>query len=102
MNQKRQYKSYPQEFKEEAVALVTEQGYSVAEASQSLGIRANQLYNWKKKLEEVAGDSMLNADEKSELLALRKEVKRLRMEKEILKKASAFAMPFGCFAKEMK
>ena len=96
MSKKRTYKHYTQEFKEEAVALVSEQGYSVSEAAASLGIRTNQLYNWKKKLEEAKAGSMLSADEKAELLDLRKEVKRLRMEKEILKKASAF------FAKEMK
>ena len=50
MNQKRVYKSYPKEFKEEAVALVTEQSYSAAEAAESLGIRANQLYDWKAKV----------------------------------------------------
>ena len=96
MSKKRDYKSYTQEFKEEAVALVTEQGYSVADAAESLGIRTNQLYSWKKKLEEAKGDNLLNTDEKAELIKLRKENKRLRMEKEILKKASAF------FAKEMK
>ena len=96
MSKKRQYKSYSQEFKEEAVALVTEQGYSVSEAAASLGIRTNQLYGWKQKQAADQGDHLLNTEEKSELLALRKEVKRLRMEKEILKKASAF------FAKEMR
>ena len=96
MSKKRQYKTYSQEFKEEAISLVTEQGYSVADAAQSLGIRSNQLYGWKKKHEETTSDNMLNPDEKAELVNLRKEVKRLRMEKEILKKASAF------FAKEMK
>ena len=96
MSEKRTYKSYTQEFKEEAVALVTEQGYSVLQAAESLGIRTNQLYQWKQKLEQSKQDSLLNSNEKSELVALRKEVKQLRMEKEILKKASAF------FAKEMK
>ena len=96
MSKKRQYKSYSQEFKAEAVALVTEQGYSTAEAAASLGIRMNQLYDWKQKQEAAKGDHLLNTEEKSELLALRKEVKQLRMEKEILKKASAF------FAKEMR
>lgn len=96
MSKKRQYKSYSQEFKEEAVALVTEQGYSVTDAAASLGIRTNQLYGWKKKQEESKAGHLLTADEKAELLGLRKEVKQLRMEKEILKKASAF------FAKEMK
>ena len=44
MSQKRQYKQYPKEFKEEAVALVNEQGYSVPEASNSLGVNPNVLY----------------------------------------------------------
>ena len=96
MSKKRQYKRYSQEFKEEAIALVTEQGYSVPDAALSLGIRTNQLYGWKKKQEESKADNLLTPDEKAELLGLRKEVKQLRMEKEILKKASAF------FAKEMK
>ena len=96
MNQKRSYKRYPQAFKEEAVALVTEQGYSVAEAASSLGIRANQLYDWKAKQEASKKNAALSADERTELQRLRKENKRLLMEKEILKKASAF------FAKEMK
>jgi transposase len=96
MNKKRQYKTYPKVFKEEAVALVLEQGYSVPEAAQSLNIKDNLLYNWKKKHEEASSGSMLNTQEKTELIQLRKENKRLKMEKEILKKASAF------FAKEMK
>ena len=96
MSQKRQHKSYSVEFKQEAVGLVTEQGYSVAEAARSLGIRSNLLYRWKQQLEESKGGAVLTADERAELLLLRKEVKRLRMEKEILKKASAF------FAKEMR
>lgn len=41
MTQKRSYKQYPKEFKEEAVALVLEQGYSVPEATKSLDIAAN-------------------------------------------------------------
>ncbi len=48
MSKKRQYKSYNQEFKEEAVALMMEQGYSVSEVAASLDIRTNQLYGWKK------------------------------------------------------
>lgn len=38
MRQKRGYKQYSKEFKEEAVALIRDQGYSVAEASKSLGV----------------------------------------------------------------
>ena len=96
MSQKRTYKQYTKEFKEEAVALVREQGYSVPEAAKSLGIASNMLYRWKEKFEAQLEGKVLSEDERDELKQLRKEVKTLRMEKEILKKASAF------FAKEMK
>ena len=96
MNQKRSYKQYPKIFKEEAVALVREQGYSVADAARSLGIATNMLYKWKDKIEAELDGKVLAEDERTELKRLRREVKVLRMEKAILKKASAF------FAKEMK
>ena len=96
MGQKRTYKQYTKEFKEEAVALVRDQGYSVPEAAKSLGINANLLYKWKEKIEAQSEGEALSDDEREELKRLRKENKALRTEKEILKKASAF------FAKEMK
>ena len=96
MSQKRTYKQYSKEFKEEAVALVRDQGYSVPEAARSLGIASNMLYRWKEHIEAQIEGKVLSEDERDELKQLRKEVKTLRMEKEILKKASAF------FAKEMK
>ncbi len=68
----------------------------MAEAAKSLGIRADQLYDWKAKLEAEKSGEALSIDEHEELKRLRKEVKNLRMEKEILKKASTF------FAKELK
>lgn len=40
-------KLYTKQFKEETVALVTEQAYSVIDAAQMVGIRTNQIYNWK-------------------------------------------------------
>jgi len=96
MSQKRTYKQYTKEFKEEAVALVRGQGYSVPEAAKSLGIASNMLYRWKESFEAQLEGKVLSEDERGELKQLRKENKNLRMEKEILKKASAF------FAKEMK
>ena len=96
MSQKRSYKQYPREYKEEAVALVTEQGYSVPKAAESLGINPNMLHKWKDKLEAESQGKALQESECDELKRLRKENKELRMEKEILKKASAF------FAKDMK
>lgn len=88
MKQKRVYKTYTQEFKKEAVALVTDQGYSVAEAARSLGLNANLLYKWKEQQEAQASGAVLSLDEREELKTLRAENKRLRMEKDILKKAS--------------
>ncbi len=96
MVQKRTYKQYSKEYKEEAVALVPEQGYSVPEAAKSLGIASNILSHWKSKTGSQPEGKSLSVDEREELKRLRKEVKNLRMEKEILKKSSVF------FAKEMK
>lgn len=96
MSKNRSRRQFDQSFKEDAVALVTEQGYSVSKAAESLGITTNMLYRWKEKLESDAGESSISEDERAELLRLRKENKELRMEKEILKKASQY------FAKEMK
>ncbi|SEL81876.1 transposase [Colwellia chukchiensis] len=96
MTQRRKPRNYTDEFREEAVKLVTEQGYTVTEAAKSLGITTKLLYNWKDKLAKQASGEALSKDERAELVKLRKENKRLLMEREILKKASAF------FAKEMK
>ena len=89
---KRTNRSYTAEFKQEAVALVAEQGYSVSKAAASLGITDKLLYNWKAKFEAEQSGSILSADERAELLKLRKEVKELRMEKEILKKVSSLLL----------
>ena len=93
---KRKNKTYTQQFKEETVALVTDQGYSVIEAAEAVGVRPNQIYNWKQRIVDEATGTRLTGEDREELLRLRKEVKKLRIEKEILKKASAY------FAKEMK
>ncbi len=94
---KRTRRKYPQEFKEEAVKLITEQGYTFAEAGRNLGVHPNLISKWKKEIEGVPGSELSPASVvsiQSELKRLRKENKQLRMEREILKKAAAF------FAKE--
>ena len=92
----RKRRTYTEDFKRDAVALVTEQGYKPSEAARSLGIGDNLIRRWKREFEEEASGARLSADEREELKRLRKEVRMLRMEKEILKKASQY------FAKEMK
>ena len=72
--------------KKEAVALVSDQGYSVAQAAESLGVNSNLIYKWKDKLEAEVNGSALSSDERAELKKLRAENKRLKLEKAILKK----------------
>jgi transposase len=69
-----------------------EQGYTVPKAATSLGIKDTLLYNWKAKFEPEKSGVALDADERAELKRLRKENKELRMEKDILKKASALLL----------
>ena len=87
-------RKYTRQFKEEAVKLVTEQGYGVREAARNLGINANMLRRWKQEHEAEAQGMCLQPSERDELERLKREKKRLKMEREILKKAAAF------FAKE--
>jgi transposase len=93
-------KKYSKEFKLDAISLVTEQNYSQAEAARSLGLDPKMISRWiqeynKEEGQAFRGKGKLSA-EQLEIKQLRETVKRLTMEKEILKKATAF------FAKEMK
>ena len=93
-------KKYSKEFKLDAISLVLDQEYSRVEAARSLGIPANMLGRWIKEHEQGDGQSFRGngklTPEQEELRQLKTRVKRLEMEKEILKKATVF------FAKETK
>ena len=95
---KRQRRNHSQEFKREAVALVLEHGYSCAEAGRSLGVNGNLIGRWKRELEGDAAEAFpgkgKRTAEQQRIHELETENRRLRMEKEIFKKATAF------FAKE--
>jgi len=86
-------KFYSQEFKREAVSLVVDQGYSCAEAGRSLGVRGNLVGRWKRELESgdsaFQGSGLLTPDQRR-IKELEAENRRLKMEKDILKKATAF------------
>lgn len=84
------HKKYTVEFKEEAVKLVTEQGYSQIEASRRLGVDRKNMNRWVKELTKGKAVKAPLTAEQVELASLRKENKRLLMEREILKKAAAF------------
>jgi transposase len=90
----RSRRTYTPEFKTEAVKLVTEQGYSVAEAARSLGLNENLIRSWRHALEAKGGQAFPGQGKlpaiEEELRRLRAENKRLLAERDILKKAAAF------------
>jgi transposase len=83
-------RNYSREFKESAVKLVYEQGYAPAEAARSLGVEPATLRFWLKKHPAPAQGAAPEVGLRAELQRLREENKRLLMEREILKKATAF------------
>jgi transposase len=88
-------RKYTKEFKQEAVKLVTEQGYTQSEAARSLDINSKNICRWVNESKGTPlGKKVIFTTEQEELTQLRKENHRLKLEREILKKAAAF------FAKE--
>ena len=95
MNKKARRK-YSDEFKAQAVKLVTDQGYKISEAARNLGIHDGVLRRWIiQRSPEVSHISLSTSKLQAEIKQLKRENERLRMEREILKKAAAF------FAKEL-
>ena len=91
-------RNYDDEFKRAAIRLVTVNGHGVCETARNLGINANMLSRWKREEEAkhnaTSSGNGGRSEEQDELRQLRHEVKRLRMEREVLKKA------LGYFASE--
>src|ERR1700704_3536980 len=90
----RKRRTYTNEFKVEAIKLVTEQGYSVAEAARSLDIGETLLRSWKIAF-QAEGDQAFPGNGRlsavgEELRRPRADNKRLLLERDILKKAAAF------------
>ena len=85
-------KKFTEEFRREAIKLVTEQGYSQSEAGKSLGVNGKNISRWLKEsqLKKYRPGIQAKQDANEELIRLRKENHRLKLEREILKKAAAF------------
>ena len=93
-------KNYTREFKIEAVKMVTEHGYSLAQVSRDLGITSGMMSRWRQQFGEDStnafpGKGNLKEPE-AEIKRLEREVERLRMERDILKKT------IGIFSKGPK
>jgi len=94
---RRKRRKFSDEFKQEAVRLCGQGDRSIGEVARELDLTESALRGWVKQAEVDSGKGppgVLKSDELEELRRLRKEVKKLREEKLILKKAAAF------FAKE--
>ena len=80
-------KRFDREFKISAVKMVTEGGHKAAEVARSLGVHQNQLYNWKKKFNDNGDKAFPGKGHLTELAALRRKLRDVEMERDILKKA---------------
>jgi len=78
---------FDQDFKVSAVKMVTEGGHKVTEVARSLGIDPNQLYLWKKKFGDQGDKAFPGKGHLTELAALRRQLREVEMERDILKKA---------------
>jgi transposase len=87
---KRKRRTFTEEFKQESSRLVLESGKSTRQIANELGIGEALLGRWVKTYQTRGGSEGLSPAEREELKRLRKEVKRLEMERDILKKATAF------------
>ena len=87
-------RQYTREFKLDAVKMVVEQGRPVSEVAEALGINRSVLQSWRRKLLDEGSVAFPGAGrlkpEDEELRALRREIARLRQERDILKKAAAY------------
>ena len=93
---KRARRQFTDEFKAGAVRLVLDEGKTVAQVARDLDLTASALAGWVKqaRADRSGGKTGLTTEERAELAKLRKEVRELKMERELLKKWAAF------FAKE--
>jgi transposase len=87
-------KQYSKEFKLDAISLVLDQGFTRREAARSLNINSQMLGRWVKEHQAEEGQAFRGngklTPDQEEIRKLKAQVKRLEMERDILKKATAF------------
>lgn len=83
-------KRYTEEFKIEAVRQVVDRGYSVAEVADRLGTTTHSLYAWKKKYGPDSVEHLEKTETDQEIRRLKKELRRVTEERDILKKAAVY------------
>ena len=81
---------FTEEFKIQAVKQVTEHGYSVASVSERLGVTSSSLYNWIKTFGPNSEEYTQSKGQSDRIRQLEKELKRVTMERDILKEATVF------------
>ena len=86
----RKHHHYSEEFRAEAVRMAETSGFSIRQAALDLGIANQTLGVWIRAAHERPAGTPLAADERAELEELRRRVKVLETEREILRKAAAF------------
>ena len=89
---KRTRRNFTDEFKAGAVRLVLDEGKTVAAAARDLDLTESSLRNWveQARADRTHGKTGLTTAEREELARLRKELRIVQEEREILKKAAAF------------
>ena len=84
-------RSFTEEFKADAVAMVLDDGRKIVDVADAIGVGEGTLGNWVRLEKIERGERVgLTRDDRSELVELRKENARLRMERDLLKRATAF------------
>jgi len=81
---------YTDQFKKDAVRLVVEEGYSLKKAGTAVGVCHTTIRTWVARFGETVPQRTVFASQQDEIEHLRTENRRLRMERDILKKATAF------------
>ena len=80
-------RQFDRDFKMSAVKMVTEGGHKAAEVARSLGIDAGRLYLWKKQFGDNGDKAFVGKGHLGEMAALRRKLREVEMERDILKKA---------------